>query len=273
MRPLCFAPLLCAGALFGAPQTPTGSTPAATNQPGSRYGKPEAAPLRDILEYPDRYQRRMVRTQGFVDLGLGSEDYRLREGSGSEDVLLLPVETNTEVRRLVGKPVEVTGVVRLLRPKQYHKGVDMDTIEDPGLPVLPPPDPRLPRVSISFTSIFDATPLEHPRADGEGRFVLSEATSRRSLRVVGQFRGANLFNDLPDLPGRDANAFVLKDGNDSVWVIGKAPAGKGFSLDTHLKGDTRFWLEVEGRLEACGEQTCLRARHIAMAARPASGED
>jgi hypothetical protein len=216
----------------------------------------------------------MVRTRGFVDLGIGSEDYRLREGTGSEDVLLLPVDTNTDVRRLVGKPVEVTGVVRLLRPKEYSRRVgDTDAIKDPGLPVLPPPDSQLPRVSLSFFSIADTTPLERPRADGEGRFVMSDATRGRSLHVVGQFRGANLFGDLPDLAGRDADAFVVKDGDDAVWVIGKPAAGKGFRLDPRLRGDTRFWLEVEGRLEACGQLTCLRARRIAMAARPAPSED
>jgi hypothetical protein len=122
-------------------------------------------------------------------------------------------------------------------------------------------------------SIVDTTPLERPRADGEGRFVISDATRGRSLHVVGQFRGANLFGDLPDLPGRDDDAFVLKDGDDAVWVIGKPASGKGFHLDPRLRGDTRFWLEVEGRLEACGQLTCLRARRIAMAARPAQSED
>jgi len=269
MRPSSLVLLLAAGVL-GAQQAPPGTKPLAPIPTGSRYGSPEPVPLSDILAHPERYERRMVRTQGFAQPGVGDEDFRLREGRSGEDLLLLPAVVGSNVPSLLGRPVEVTGVVRLLRPVG---GAKLDGIEDPELPPLPAPDSRLPRASLSFVSITDATPFERVGEEEHGRFTLNAASRGRSLRVVGQFRGANLFNDLPDLPGRDANAFVLKDGNDSVWVIGKAPAGKGFSLDTHLKGDTRFWLEVEGRLEACGEQTCLRARHIAMAARPASGED
>jgi hypothetical protein len=277
VRLAALALLLPAGLLLGAPQAPPRATPPApvdlSAQKASRYGKPETVPLREILNYPDRYQRRTVRTQGVLDLGLSEDDYRLREGHGAEDVLLLPVVADSDVRILLGQPVEVVGVVRQLRPKQYVRGVDLDKLEDPELPVMPAPDSRLPRISISFTSIFDATPLSHPADDSGGPFALSEATRERTLRVVGQFRGANLFADLPDLAGRDADAFVLKQGENAVWVIGKPAAGKGFHLDPLLRGDTRFWLEVEGRLEACGQQTCLRARRIAMAARPAPSED
>ncbi len=76
----------------------------------------------------------------------------------------------------------------------------------------------------------------------------------------------------PDLPGRDADSFVLKEGDAAVWVIGKAPEGKGFRLDPRLKGDSRFWLEVEGRLEPCAGQSCLRARRLGLTAAPAVRE-
>jgi hypothetical protein len=229
------------------------------------------APVREILLYPLRYQQRMVRTQGFFELGFDRGEYRLREGH--EELLLLPVVAGSEVELLLGRRVEAVGVVRKIRPKQYINGVDLDKIEDPDLPVLPAPDLRLPRVSLSFLSIFDATPFA--RRDGGGGGALSGLLGNpdargHSVRVVGQFRGANLFRDLPELPGRDADAFVLKDGDTAIWVIGKAPAGRGFRLDPRLMGDTRFWLEVEGRLEPCAGQSCLRARRVRLAARPAS---
>ena len=65
---------------------------------------------------------------------------------------------------------------------------------------------------------------------------------------------------------------MLKDGDTAIWVVGKAAAGKGFRLDSRLRADSRFWLEVEGRLEACAGQTCLRARRLQLTARPASSE-
>jgi hypothetical protein len=65
---------------------------------------------------------------------------------------------------------------------------------------------------------------------------------------------------------------VLKDGDTAVWVVGKAAAGKGFRLDPLLQADSRFWLEVEGRLEPCTGQTCLRARRTHLTTRPAPAE-
>ena len=131
---------------------------------------------------------------------------------------------------LLGHRVEVRGVVRKIRPKEYLMGVDADRVEDPELPVLPAPDVRLPRVSLSFLSIFDATPSARSTGDagvGVLHGLLADPEARRgSVRVVGQFRGANLFGDLPDLPGRDAGDFVLKDSDTAIWVIGKtAPRG------------------------------------------------
>jgi hypothetical protein len=238
---------------------------------GGQYGSIEVVPLDEIVRHADQYQKRMVRTQGFFELGSAAEQYILHEGR--DTALLLPVTAGSEVEVLLGRRIEVTGVVRTIRPKQYLMGVDLDKIEDPDLPVMPAPDSRLPKVTISFLTIFDATPLVHGKGDTAGsalQGLLDDPQARgRKVEVVGQFRGANLFGDLPELAVRDRDAFVLKDGDAAVWVIGKAASGKGFALDPRLEGDTRFWLEVEGRLEPCGEQTCLRARRIQMAARPA----
>jgi hypothetical protein len=242
---------------------------------GGRYGDPEQASVEAISRRPEHYQLRMVRTQGSFEEGLDRGDYRLREAG--QELLLLPVVAGSEVELLLGRRVEVVGVVRRIRPKEYRPdGRDMDTIEDPYLPVLPAPDIRLPRLSLSFLSIFDATPFTRRAGEGGGgalRALLGDPSMRgRSVRVVGQFRGANLFGDLPDLPGRDSDAFVLKEGDAAVWVIGKAPKGKGFHLDPRLRGDSRFWLEVEGRLEPCAGQSCLRGRRVGLTVAPAVRE-
>jgi hypothetical protein len=264
---------------IAATQTPPASPPGTqievTSKLAGRYGDPEQASVEAICRHPELYQLRMVRTQGLFEEGLDRGDYRLREGQ--EELLLLPVVAGPEVEVLLGRRVEVVGVVRRIRRKEYlPDGRDMDTIEDPYLPVLPAPDTRLPRLTLSFLSIFDATPLAR-RAGGDGggalRALLADPGSPgRPVRVLGQFRGANLFGDLPDLPGRDAHAFVLKEGDAAVWVIGRGPEGKGFRLDPRLKGDSRFWLEVEGRLEPCAGQSCLRARRIQLATSPTVGE-
>jgi hypothetical protein len=239
---------------------------------GARYGEAQVAPLDEIVRSPDQFQGQMVRTQGLFEPGLDARQFVLSEGH--DRVLLLPVVAGSEVQMLLGRRVEVRGVVRKIRPKQYVMGQDLDKIEDPELPVMPAPGPQVPRVTLSYFSIFDATAPEHGQG-GAGGGVLQgllrdNHAKKRSVRVVGQFRGANLFGDLPDLPGREPDDFVLKEGDAAIWVIGKAAKGKGFHLDPRLKGDTRFWLEVEGRLEPCaGNQVCLKARHVQMAKRPA----
>jgi hypothetical protein len=242
---------------------------------GSQYGEAQAAPLDEIERHPDKYQKEMVRTQGIFEPALNPGQYLLREGH--DQVLLLPVVAGREVEMLLGHRVEVRGVVRKIRPKQYVMGEDLDKIEDPDLPVMPAPDSMLPRLTLSFLSIFDTAPSGRGKDEGGGgilRGLLRDPEAQRhSTKVVGQFRGANLFGDVPDLAGRDSDDFVLKEGDTAIWVIGKAAAGKGFRLDPRSQGDTRFWLEVEGRLEPCGGQVCFKAHRVQMAKRPAASED
>jgi hypothetical protein len=274
MRGLVFPLLLFVPALAAA-QAPSPTQVEIGNRFGGEYGKPEVVPLDEIVRHPDRYKKQMVRTQGFFEPGVDHGQYLLHEGH--DTVLLLPVTAGSEVELLLGRRVEVTGVVRKIRPKQYLMGVDLDKVEDPDLPVMPAPDPMLPPLTLSFFSISDATPLTHAPGDVGGG-VLQELlqhpeAQRHSASVVGQFRGANLFGDVPDLPGHDSDAFVLKEGDTAIWVIGKPAAGKGFELDPRSKGDTRFWLEVEGRLAPCGGQVCFKARRVRMAKRPAVSAD
>jgi hypothetical protein len=229
------------------------------------------APLLEIVLHPDMYQRHTVRTQGFFEPGYDSGQYFLSDEH--EKLLLLSVVAGEEIRSLLGRRVEVRGVVRKIRPKEYVHGVDVDLLEDPELPPMPGPSAQLPPVTLSFFSMFDMTEPARRGGDARGgvlQSLLDDPTARRNrVRVVGQFRGANLFADLPDLKNRERSAFVLKEGGTAIWVIGKAASGKGFRLDPQLKADTRFWLEVEGRLEPCAAQTCLKAGSVQLAKRPA----
>jgi hypothetical protein len=253
---------------------PPASRPGISSALASQYGEPEVVPLEEIALYPDRYQKRMVRTQGYLDPGLVAYEPFLRESGDA--LLLLAVVPGNDADMLRGRRVEALGVIRRIRPKQYVRGVDLDKIEDPDLPVMPAPDGRLPQLTLSFLSVFDATPLAHGGDAAESgllrRLLDDPGTRGRKLRVVGQYRGSNLFGDLPEGASPDRDAFVLKDGEAAIWVVGKAAAGKGFRLDPRSRADSRFWLEVEGRLTRCAELPCLRASRVRMAARPAPAE-
>jgi hypothetical protein len=93
---------------------------------------------------------------------------------------------------------------------------------------------------------------------------------KKTLVVVGQFRGKNLFKDLEGEAPQDG--WVLKDGAHAVWIVGKKPRGAGFSLDPESKSDTAKWLEVTGKVERRGDLVMIRASQIALIPKPAAAE-
>ena len=66
------------------------------------------------------------------------------------------------------------------------------------------------------------------------------------VKVTGQFRGRNLYGDVPQGPGLSQWDFVLRAADAAVWVTGIRPRGKGFNLDTDARVDTGTWLEISG---------------------------
>jgi hypothetical protein len=66
------------------------------------------------------------------------------------------------------------------------------------------------------------------------------------VTITGQFRGRNLYGDLPQSPGATKWDFVLHSGEASLWVTGQRPRGKGFNLDVDARVDTGHWLQVAG---------------------------
>jgi hypothetical protein len=70
------------------------------------------------------------------------------------------------------------------------------------------------------------------------------------LTLTGQFRGRNLFGDVPQAPSVSQWDFVLHNGDAALWVTGERPRGKGFNLDVGARVDTRTWLQVTGVVRA-----------------------
>jgi hypothetical protein len=73
-----------------------------------------------------------------------------------------------------------------------------------------------------------------------------EAYAGQRVTVTGQFRGRNLFGDLPQAPGVSQWDFVLHNADGAVWITGARPRGKGFNLDVGARVDTRAWLQTTG---------------------------
>jgi hypothetical protein len=90
----------------------------------------------------------------------------------------------------------------------------------------------------------------------------------REVKVVGRFRGRNLYGDLPQALGKDKWDFVLQSADGALWVTGVRPRGKGFNLDPGARVDTGRWLEVTGVVERSGNLTYLNASSVQEATAP-----
>jgi hypothetical protein len=88
------------------------------------------------------------------------------------------------------------------------------------------------------------------------------------VRVVGQFRGANLFGDLPSASRRRSSDWVLKSDLFAVWVTGQKPQGSGWKLDSKLRRDTGKWLAVQGRVRTINGIVYIDGEDVKLAKAP-----
>jgi hypothetical protein len=238
----------------------------------STYGMPEAMELEEIARGVGNYRKRAVRTKAVVD-GFGS-GYSLLKGPGAARVLGIPVpELVSEVNNFLGREVEIVGLVRTLpdNPDPIES-----KLEDPLLPPLPNRQGSMPLQSITFWKIVDLTDLRGVLPGSQEILTLESLVFNpsplvnRKVRVLGQFRGRNLYGDLPAKSERSPLDWVIKDGAYAVWVVGKSPKGSGWSLDVTLKSDTGRWMEVTGKPETVDGVVYLRALGVHLSKGPPS---
>ena len=89
------------------------------------------------------------------------------------------------------------------------------------------------------------------------------------ITVRGQFRGRNLYGDLPQTPGISSWDFVLRSADAALWVAGQRPRGKGFDLDVGARVDTGRWLEVVGMVRTGRGLVWLEQAQIVLSEPPA----
>lgn len=92
----------------------------------------------------------------------------------------------------------------------------------------------------------------------------------QNVTVSGQFRGRNLFGDLPAGPARSKYDFVLRTADAAVWATGLRPKGKGFDLDVDARVDTNRWLQVTGVVKRERGLVTVQATTIALSQAPAA---
>jgi hypothetical protein len=245
----------------------------------STYGRPEVMELEEIARGVGNYRKKAVRTKAVVD-GFGG-GYYLLKGPGAARVLGIPVpELASEVNNFLGREVEIVGLVRTLPDKQAclpcvgTPCMPESKCEDPLLTALPDHQGSMPPQSITFWKIVDLTDLRGV-LPGSQEYLTVESLVfnpgpllNRKIRVLGQFRGRNLYGDLPPKSERGPLDWVIKDGAYAVWVVGKSPKGSGWSLDVTLKSDTGRWIEVTGKPETIDGVVYLKAQGVRLAKGP-----
>jgi hypothetical protein len=212
------------------------------------YGTPEEIPLEEVIRMLQRGERfaHSVRTRGrFEDPGSGAAarsrpTYALCEGPRC----LSPIRPAEEIAHAFEVESESFRARELEIVGAFDNGEFLFW---------------------SYTLATSSDPL--PRGPGGGLTLEALVGQKapfgnRDVTVRGQFRGRNLFGDLPAGSATTPTDWVIGDGPSYVWVTGKPPKGSGFSLDPASRADCAFWLVVEGRPERHGEVVVLRARRV-----------
>ncbi len=116
---------------------------------------------------------------------------------------------------------------------------------DPSAPWPKPGEVVLVNVTDAVQAGTLAAPSVRNLALAPARYVEQHVT------VDGQFRGRNLYGDLPQAPsGVDARReFVIRSADAAIWVTGKQPKGRGFNFDIMSKLDTQRWISVSGTVK------------------------
>jgi hypothetical protein len=84
----------------------------------------------------------------------------------------------------------------------------------------------------------------------------------REVRVIGRFKGRNLYGEVPLAIGKSKWDFVIESADGSIWVTGLRPRGKGFDLDPGKRVDTGRWLEVRGVVKRDGSTTYIEGTFV-----------
>ncbi len=229
---LALATLLLPSLLLAAPPAR-----AQVNEYEAQYGPTREVALDDLLQMPEVYAGKPVKTRGQLDMlpSMGTQGYSLRGTFGGR-VFLSPIgeaaaEFDIQAPRWLGKEVEVTGL--------FGTGTDPNTgtlaayIAVWGF--VGPPDEKAVRGPVVDTTLEDLV-TKPGKLDG------------KMVRVKGQFRGSDLFGDLPSASRKRESDWVIKEDLFAVWVTGRKPRGSGWVFDPGLKRDTGKWLQVTGRV-------------------------
>jgi len=254
-------------ALFAMVLVLSAATAARAQSRSSRYGQPVDVQISDLAQSPSSYYDQLIRTKGRVGMEAGvSRLYNLQDDFGNT-VRIVPfpeVSGNFDelAQRIMGRSLEVVGVFQRVSSTAS----------------------QVPQMGAAVAGVIEFMEFTGPPEEKKGELkapevrleaLLSPPGKRdgQLLRVVGKFRGHNLYGDLPTVSQRRSDDWVIKDDVYAVWVTGKKPKGTGWELDAGLRRDTGKWIEVIGVAETVGGVTYLKAERVHLTTAPSATAD
>jgi hypothetical protein len=216
------------------------------------HGPPADTTIAAVLESPGSYSGKAVRLRGRLEAMAGDPAaYRLSDG---DHVLAVVPETELavfiqpQVAAWKDQEVELVGLFR--RSEEVRPGSAGHLLSFWAC-------------AADRYSTFD----EGKRTTVAALLATPAASLGETVRVVGKFRGRNLFGDLPR-QSKPPGEWVIKDDRYAIWVTGKPQTDTGFTLDPGAPGDTSSWLEVVGKPVVRGGRVTLQAQRVAVVAAP-----
>ena len=207
-----------------------------------------------LREYPSYFHLQNVLLHGeFVENGT---QIVLRGGERDVPVMLNDVATTAG-------PVEVRG--QLIDVGRLESGDARLTRYEPARTFDPWPRPGEELV-LSVTNVTAAQPAT--AASVRALALQPWRFEGQKVTLVGQFRGRNLFGDLPSAPGRSRYDFVLRSADAAVWVTDLQPRGRGFVLSVDARVDTGRWLQVSGTVSLARGLTTIAGTTLSEAEAP-----
>ncbi len=198
---------------------------------GSAQTTRRLATVASLRQYPGYYHLQNVLVHGeFVE----GPRVLLRGGERDIPVLLNDAKTTTGLAEVRGQLIDV-GRLEPTDPRltAYDGARDPERWPRPGEELLLNITGVAP-AQLTTTASVRGLALQPWRFEGQ------------KVTVVGQFRGRNLFGDLPSAPAKSRYDFVLRSADAAIWVTDLRPRGRGFDLSVDARVDTGRWLQVTG---------------------------
>jgi len=189
-------------------------------------------------------------------------------------VLIGPGADRSVYLQFTGEPppdgrVEVRGTAldlgRLSQDDSRLAGVDVEAILEVETEGRWPRSGEVMLIRVAQAS----TPPVPPAPSVRALALEPDRYQGQRVTVIGRFRGANLYGDLPQAPGKDRWEFVMQSADAAVWVVGLRPRGNGLNLDPRARVDTGQWISVSGVVNREGGLVWIAGQDI----RPADPEE